>query len=298
MMSIPQTPIRKAVIPAAGFGTRLFPATKAVKKEMFPIVDRDGRVKPTIQVIVEEAIAAGIEEIAIITQPGDIEVFQNFFQTPLTDNFYNKLSEKNREYSQYLRDLGQKITLLTQETQEGYGHAVYCAKEWANNEPFMLFLGDHVYLSELNISCAQQLIQVYEKVGKSAIGLTVTPGSEIYHCGCVTGNWQADNRLLFLTEICEKPDLEYARSHLQAEPLGSDRFFTIFGIYILTPKIFDFLEENIRNNHREKGEFQLTSCLEQLRQTEGMVGYPIKGRCFDTGMPDAYCNTLMEFRRG
>ena len=125
--------ITKAVIPAAGFGTRLYPATKVVKKELFPIMDRDGKVKPVIQVIVEEAIGAGIEEIGIVTQPEDIGIFTDFFKTPPSKELYQKLSPQNREYSEYLQELGGKITVLTQSEQEGYGHAVFCAREWVNN---------------------------------------------------------------------------------------------------------------------------------------------------------------------
>ena len=291
-------PIRKAIIPAAGFGTRLFPATKAVKKELLPIIDSKGRVKPTILAIVEEAISAGIEEVAIIVQPGDAPIFESFFKTPLSPIHYQKLSPENQAYSQYLQDLGEKITLLTQEVQEGYGHAVFCAKDWVNQEPFLLFLGDHVYLSDTEVSCARQLVEVYNRVGKSTMALTVTPGEEIYHCGCVTGNWQEHEDILSLTQIYEKPDLDYARKYLKVEGLTGDRFLTVFGIYALTPTIFDFLEANIRNNLREKGEFQLTTCLEQVRQAEGMYGYQIKGRCFDTGMPDAYYQTFIDFRQG
>lgn len=291
-------PIRKAIITAAGLGTRLFPSTKAVKKELLPIIDSKGRVKPTILAIVEEAIIAGIEEVAIIVQPGDGEIFESLFKTPLTPHHYHKLSSENQAYSQYLQELGEKITLLIQEVQEGYGHAVFCAKDWVKDEPFLLFLGDHVYLSDTDVSCARQLVEVYNRVGKSTVALTITPGEKIYHCGCVTGNWQEYEDILSLTQVCEKPDLDYARKSLKVAGLTGDRFLTVFGIYALTPTIFDYLEANIRNNIREKGEFQLTTCLEQVRQAEGMYGYQIKGRCFDTGMPDAYYQTFIDFRNG
>jgi UTP--glucose-1-phosphate uridylyltransferase len=292
------TPIRKAIIPAAGFGTRLFPGTKAIKKELLPLIDQDGRVKPTILAIVEEAVSAGVEEIAIIVQSGDGPIFESFFKTPLPDNYYQKLSPENQEYSHYLQTLGQKITLLTQEVQEGYGHAVFCAKDWVKNEPFLLFLGDHVYLSDTDRSCASQLIEIYNTVGKSVMALTVTPASEIYHCGCVTGTWHNSDGILSLTQVYEKPDLDYARNNLTVEGLTGDRFLTVFGIYALTPTIFKFLEANIRNDFREKGEFQLTTCLEKVRQAEGMYGYRIKGRCFDTGISDAYYQTFIDFRKG
>jgi UTP--glucose-1-phosphate uridylyltransferase len=292
-------PVKKAVIPAAGFGTRLFPATKAVKKELFPIIDRKGQAKPVILALVEEMIDAGIEEIGIVVQPGDRAIFAEFFhQTP---EYFAKLSQENQAYSQLIQEIGDRITFLTQETQDGFGHCVYCAKDWVNNQPFLLSLGDHVYLSDTDTSCARQLLNIYEQTGTSVVGLTVTPAEQIYHCGCVGGTWQESNSfsndLLSLTELAEKPDLAYARKHLSIEKIPQDSFLTIFGLYVLDSRIFDYLEANITQNIRERGEFQLTSCLEQLRQESGMLGYLVKGRCFDIGRPDAYRQTLIDFRQ-
>lgn len=292
---MPTNNIRKAIIPAAGFGTRLFPATKIVKKELFPIIDRDGRVKPIIQIIVEEAVSAGIEEIGIVVQECDREIFANFFKTPPKPELFNKLSPENQEYSQYLQNLGERITFLTQTEQEGYGHAVYCAKEWINDEPFMLLLGDHVYASNTETSCASQILEIYQQFQQSVIGLTIMPSEIIHKAGCVTGVWQDSDLILSLTEIYEKPEVEYARQHLRVEKLATDKFLGIFGIYILTPKIFDILAETINQNIRQKGEFQLTSCLETLRQEEGMTGYLVQGQYFDTGMPQFYRQTIIDF---
>ena len=291
-----QKKVRKAVIPAAGFGTRLFPATKVVKKELFPIIDQDGRAKPIILAIVEEAISGGIEEVGIVVQKGDRALFEDFFKTPPTKELFNKLSPQNQEYSQYLQDLGRRITILTQEEQEGYGHAVFCAKEWVKDEPFLLLLGDHVYASDNETSCASQVLDIYEQVGQSVVGLTVMPAEIIHKAGCVTGVWQESDSILSVTQLSEKPDIDYARSHLHMEGMAEDEFLAIFGMYVLEPKIFDFLEEHISNNIREKGEFQLTSCLDRLRQEEGITGYLVKGRYFDTGMPEFYRQTMIEFR--
>ncbi|MBW4577825.1 MAG: hypothetical protein KME08_21560 [Aphanothece sp. CMT-3BRIN-NPC111] len=288
--------VRKAVIPAAGFGTRLFPSTKVVKKELFPIIDRDGRAKPVIMAIVEEAISAGIEEVGIVVQKCDRALFEDFFKSPPPIELFNKLSPQNQEYSQYLQDLGKKITILTQEVQEGYGHAVFCAKYWVNNEPFLLLLGDHVYSSDTENSCASQVIEVYEQVNQSVVGLTLMPAEIVYKAGCVTGIWEESNSLLSVTQLCEKPALEYARQHLRVEGIPEDQFLCIFGSYVLNPKIFEYLEEHISNNIRERGEFQLTSCLDRLRQDEGITGYIVKGRCFDTGLPESYRQTMIDFR--
>jgi UTP--glucose-1-phosphate uridylyltransferase len=290
--------ISKAIIPAAGFGTRLFPATKAIKKEFFPIIDKDGRAKPVILAIVEEAISAGIEEIGIVVQPGDRALFEDFFKAPPKKELFNKLSPQNQEYSQYLQDLGKKITILTQDKQEGYGHAVFCAKSWVKDQPFLLMLGDHVYSSDIEKSCASQVLEIYEKVHKSVVGLTTMPAEILHQAGCVTGTWQESNTMLSLTQLSEKPNIDYARTYLRVEGMADDQFLCIFGLYVLTSKIFDCLQEHISNNFRERGEFQLTSCLDKLCQAEGMTGYIVKGKYFDTGMPDVYRQTMIDFRHG
>ncbi len=285
--------VRKAVIPAAGFGTRMFPATKVVKKELFPIIDKDGRAKPIIQIIVEEAISGGIEEVGIVVQKSDISVFTDFFQA--LPSYYQKLSPEKQEYCQYLQNLGDKITFLTQSEQAGYGHAVFCAKDWVGDEPFLLLLGDHIYASEVKQSCTNQILQVYEQTNKSVIGVRIIPGIEIHHYGCISGNLVADS-LINIDTIYEKPELNYAREKLHVAGMKEDEFLGVFGMYVLTAKIFDYLEENIKQNAREKGEFQLTSCLDKLQKTQGMTGYLVKGRCFDTGMPDVYWQTMIDFR--
>ncbi|MEG4396025.1 UTP--glucose-1-phosphate uridylyltransferase [Microcoleus sp. BROC3] len=287
--------VRKAVIPAAGFGTRMFPATKAVKKEFFPIIDREGRAKPIILAIVEEALSAGIEEVGIVVQKGDRTFFEDFFKTPPSPELFQKLSLQNQQYSQYLQDLGQQVTILTQDVQEGFGHAVFCAKEWANNEPFLLLLGDHIYSSQTESSCARQLLDIYSQVQQSVIGLRVTQAEVIHHYGCAAGVWQEQDSILSVTQLYEKPDIEYARQHLSVEGMADDSFLSMFGMYVLDPKIFDYLAEHINGNFRERGEFQLTSCLDKLRQFEGMAGYVVQGRCFDTGLPEVYRQTLIDF---
>lgn len=291
-----QNKVTKAVIPAAGFGTRLFPATKVVKKELFPIIDKDGRAKPVILAIVEEAFRAGITEVGIVVQPDDQEIFINLFKNPPKPELVAKLSSQNQEYSQYLQDLGERITILTQTEQEGYGHAVFCAKDWVQNQPFLLMLGDHIYSSNTDISCTQQLLNIYQQVNHSVISLTTTKAEVIHQVGCVTGVWQEFDSLLSLTQIYEKPSIEYARQHLCVQGLARDEFLSVFGLYLLTPQIFDFLAEHINQNFRERGEFQLTSCLERLRATEGMTGYIVQGKCFDTGLPDTYRQTMIDFK--
>lgn len=288
--------VRKAVIPAAGFGTRLFPASKAMKKELFPVIDHTGRAKPAIMAIVEEAVNAGIEEVCLIVQRQDIDLFESFFKTPPRIEHYNKLSKENKAYCDYLIELGSRISFVPQDVQEGFGHAVYCAKEWVNGEPFLLMLGDHLYGSDETLSCTKQVIDAYERVGHSVVGLKETPIEELSNFGCVTGVWGEEASTLSVTEFYEKPDPEYAREHLHVDGMDENSFLTVFGIYVIEPQIFGFLEQNIEHNIRERGEFQLTSCLDDLRKADGFSGYVVKGRRFDIGLPEEYRQTVIDFR--
>ncbi|MBE9046909.1 UTP--glucose-1-phosphate uridylyltransferase [Pleurocapsales cyanobacterium LEGE 10410] len=293
-MSTNRKQIRKAVIPAAGFGTRMYPATKALNKELFPIVGKDGRVKPIILAIVEEAISAGIEEVGIVVQPGDRNLFEDLLKSPPKPELWQKLSAQNREYSQYLQSIGDRITILTQAEPEGFGHAVFCSRDWVNNEPFLLLLGDHVYTSELETSCAAQMVEIYRHTAKSVIGVSVMDAEIIHKAGCVGGTWQSES-ILEIEQIYEKPTLEYARENLQVPGMPDDKFLGVFGMYILESEIFDLLGSEIERNQRFKEEFQLTTCLDKLRTKAGAIAYLVKGQYYDTGMPLFYRQTMIDY---
>ncbi len=294
----PGLKVRKAVIPAAGFGTRLFPATKATKKELFPIIDRDGVAKPAILLIVEEALEAGIEEVIIIVQEEDLDDFRSFFKSQISIENYNKLPRPFQDYARRLLEIGRRVTFVVQTAQEGFGHAVYCARDAVGNEPFLLMLGDHIYRSNREESCARQLLEAYQRHGLCTVGLRHTPEEMIANFGTVAGVWLEGDRLLNVTEFAEKPNLEYARSSLRVPGLPEDQYLTVFGQYILKPELFEYLESNIRNNVRERGEFQLTSALDCLRQEDGFLGLVVDGKRFDIGLPDYYLETLRAFREG
>jgi UTP-glucose-1-phosphate uridylyltransferase/mevalonate kinase len=288
--------VRKAVIPAAGFGTRLFPASKAVKKELFPVIDRDGIAKPAILYIVEEALEAGIEEVYIIIQPSDLQDFQDFFNHQVSVENYNKLPRLFQEYSKRILEVGQKVHFVFQELQEGFGHAVYCTREAIGDEPFLLYLGDHLYRSNSEKSCTQQLIEAFNQSGVSILGLRHTPESQIHNFGTVTGAWIEPDRLLNVTEFAEKPTIDYARTNLRVPDMPEDAYLTVFGQYIIKPQIYNFLEEHTQHNVRERGEFQLTSALDRLRQEDGFQGLIIQGKRFDIGIPEYYLETLKTFK--
>jgi UTP--glucose-1-phosphate uridylyltransferase len=191
--------------------------------------------------------------------------------------------------------MGRKVKFLVQDNQEGLGHAVYTAREAIGGEPFLLMLGDHIYRSHSEESCTQQLIRAYNEHGTNVIGLRRTPEAQIANFGTVTGRWIEPDHLLHITEFAEKPALNYARMNLQVPGLADDEYLTVFGQYIITPQIFPYLEEQIENNVREQGEFQLTSALDRLRQEQGFNGLMIDGQRFDIGLPEHYLETLQKF---
>jgi UTP-glucose-1-phosphate uridylyltransferase len=293
----PTQRIRRAVIPAAGFGTRLFPASKATKKELFPVVDRDGIAKPAILYIVQEALDAGIEEIVIIVQPDDLDEFQSFFNDPVSVENFNKLPRHFQEFASRILDIGKRVTFVTQKAQEGFGHAIYCAREAVGGEPFLLMLGDHLYRAKGEKSCAAQLVDAYNRYGTNILGLRSTPEDQIANFGTVGGVWVEENRLLNISEFAEKPTADYARNNLRAPGMEDGQYLTVFGLYIIKPRIFEILEENIQNNVRERGEFQLTSALDRLRREDGFHGLIMDGTRFDIGLPDSYLESLALFRK-
>jgi UTP-glucose-1-phosphate uridylyltransferase/mevalonate kinase len=289
--------VRRALIPAAGFGTRLFPASKATKKELFPIVDRDGVAKPAIMLIVEEALDAGIDEVIVVVQEADLPAFQSFFNVQVSIENYNKLPPRYQEYARHILEIGHHVSFVTQETQQGFGHAVYCAREAIGEEPFLLMLGDHLYRSQGEQSCAAQCIEAFSRLGRSIVGLRRTPEEAIANFGTVAGVWVEDGSVLNISEFAEKPTVDYARTNLQTPGLDEGEYLTVFGQYVIKPSVFDYLEEHIANNVRERGEFQLTSALDRLRREDGFLGLVVDGQRYDIGLPDYYLATLNDYRR-
>lgn len=292
-MVVGPRPVRKVLIPAAGLGTRMFPATKAVKKELFPVVTPDGTVKPLLMLIVEEALRAGIEDVGIVVRPADEGIFRSFF-SDLPD-YFARLKAPAQALCRELQAVGERLTFIHQATQEGFGHAVYCAREWAAGEPVLLMLGDHLYGSSRDgKSCARQLVEAYEAHGgRSVVGLYVAEGAAVTHYGTVTGSWLGETQKhLAVSRFEEKPSLDFAREHLAMEGFGEDRFLCIYGQYVLTPAIFDHLHHHVVNDIRQRGEIQLTTALERLRADEGVTGCIVEGAHYDTGQPVAYLESL------
>ena len=294
-MTIPRTKkIKKAIITAAGFGTRLFPMTSIVRKEFLPIVEPNGRMLPLLLANIEEAFDAGIEEIAIIIQEADKATFEKFLDQALPLEHYNALSDRARQESAKIRERCQKVILITQAEQRGLGHAISLAREWVGNQPFLLVLGDHLFVPNGNMKCAKQLVGVYNEIEANLIGVQETVESEVGRFGTVTGNWVSHgegNELLFITKFKEKPSTEYAREFLKVEGVAESKYLTVFGLYVLTPGVLDELERRSVSSE-SSGEIQLTDALEHLRKNIPFFGYIVEGKKIDIGIPEGYLDGI------
>lgn len=265
--------VRKAIIPAAGLGTRFLPATKAMPKEMLPIVD-----KPTIQYIVEEAIESGIEDIIIVTGKGKRAIEDHFDHAfELEQNLFEKgkfdLLEKVKQSSK-LAD----IHYIRQKEPKGLGHAVNCAKKFIGDEPFAVLLGDDIVQAEK--PCLKQLIEKYEETTASIIGVQQVPEDQTHRYGIIEPS-SSFNNLYGVKNFVEKPKQGTAPSNL-----------AIMGRYILTPEIFTYLEEQETG---AGGEIQLTDAIQKLNQYQRVFAYDFEGTRFDVGEKLGFIMTTIEF---
>ncbi|WP_127498111.1 UTP--glucose-1-phosphate uridylyltransferase GalU [Paenibacillus glycanilyticus] len=266
------TKVKKAIIPAAGLGTRFLPATKAMPKEMLPIVD-----KPTIQYIVEEAVASGIEDIIIVTGKGK-RAIEDHFDSAF--ELEHNLMEKGKLT---LLDEVQKssrvdIHYIRQKEAKGLGHAVWCARNFIGDEPFAVLLGDDIVDSA--VPCTRQLMDQFDQTGRSVIGVKPVPMNETERYGIV--EYSEKNGLLSLVDrFIEKPAPGTTQSNL-----------AIMGRYVLTPDIFKFLSKQEKG---AGGEIQLTDAIQKLNESQGVYAYEFEGRRFDVGEKLGFITTTLDY---
>ncbi|MDM5314902.1 UTP--glucose-1-phosphate uridylyltransferase GalU [Fictibacillus sp. b24] len=265
--------VKKAIIPAAGLGTRFLPATKAMPKEMLPIVD-----KPTIQYIVEEAIESGIEDIIIVTGKGKRAIEDHFDHAfELEQNLFEKgkfeLLEKVKHTSNLV-----DIHYIRQKEPKGLGHAVNCAKKFIGDEPFAVLLGDDIVQADK--PCLKQLIERYEETTASIIGVQQVPENETHRYGIIEPS-SSFNNLYGVKNFVEKPKEGTAPSNL-----------AIMGRYILTPEIFQYLDEQKTG---AGGEIQLTDAIQKLNKFQRVFAYDFEGKRYDVGEKLGFIMTSVEF---
>ncbi|BFK82330.1 UTP--glucose-1-phosphate uridylyltransferase GalU [Clostridium baratii] len=265
--------VKKAIIPAAGLGTRFLPATKAQPKEMLPIVD-----KPTIQYIIEEAIASGIEEILIITGRNK-KCIEDHFDKSVELEMELEKSGKD-ELLELVRDISDMVDIhyIRQKEPRGLGHAIHCAKTFVGNEPFAVLLGDDVVYSDK--PCLKQLMECYDEYKTSILGVQTVPEEDVSKYGIVDGI-HIENRVYKVKDLIEKPKREEAPTNV-----------AILGRYIITPQIFEILE----NTAPGKGnEIQLTDALKTLISQEAMYAYDFEGRRYDVGDKFGFLQATIEY---
>ncbi len=265
--------VKKAIIPAAGLGTRFLPATKAQPKEMLPIVD-----KPTIQYIIEEAVASGIEEILIITGRNK-KCIEDHFDKSVELEIELEKSGKD-ELLELVRDISDMVDIhyIRQKEPRGLGHAIHCAKTFVGNEPFAVLLGDDVVDSEK--PCLKQLMDCFDEYKTSILGVQTVPEEDVSKYGIVDGI-HIEDRVYKVKDLVEKPKREEAPTNV-----------AILGRYIITPQIFEILE----NTAPGKGnEIQLTDALKTLISQEAMYAYDFEGRRYDVGDKFGFLQATIEF---
>ena len=264
--------VRKAIIPAAGLGTRFLPATKAMPKEMLPIVD-----KPTIQYIVDEAIASGIEDIIIVTGKDKRAIEDHFDSAPLLEH---TLEEKQKfELLEQVKNSGNvDIHYIRQKAPLGLGHAVWTARKFIGDEPFAVLLGDDIVQADQ--PCLGQMIEQYEATGSSVIGVMEVPPSETHRYGIIDPSEQAGRRYK-VNKFVEKPKQGTAPSNM-----------AIIGRYVFTPEIFNYLSDL---EIGAGGEIQLTDAIEKLNTIQSVYGYEIDGNRYDVGEKQGFVETTIEF---
>jgi len=295
--------IKKALIPAAGFGLGLFPATKSICPPLFPIVDEDGIAKPAILIVVQELIDGGIEKVIIVVQPNDLPAYEGFFKKPLPAQNYARLNQQQKLMAKNILRLGEKIELVVQLKQEGFGNAVLCAKDAIGKDAFLLVLGDHLYKTKHDNKhpCVQQILECYKEIcsdGSALIGLQKSPGDVISHFGAATGTWlSGGNETLKISTLKEKPTVEEATAHLKVPGYDDNSFLTVFGYYVIPSIIFDHLQKQHDNNLRgNNGQFGFTDVLRSVMNEVGAKGLVMKGERFDLGTPEHFLTTTRNWK--
>jgi UTP--glucose-1-phosphate uridylyltransferase len=265
--------VRKAIIPAAGLGTRFLPATKAQPKEMLPIVD-----KPTLQYIIEEAINSGIEEILIITGRNKKSIEDHFdksveLELELEAKGKKELLKEVRKISEMAN-----IHYIRQKEPKGLGHAIHCAKSFIGNEPFAVLLGDDIVYAEK--PCLKQMIEVYDEYKTTILGVQEVPAKDVDKYGIISA-MKIEDRVYKVKGLVEKPKVDEAPSNI-----------AILGRYIINPAIFDILEHTAPG---KGGEIQLTDALKELANVEAMYAYNFKGKRYDVGDKSGFLKATVEY---
>ncbi|MBK9383770.1 MAG: nucleotidyl transferase [Planctomycetes bacterium] len=284
--------VRKAIITAAARGVRLYPAGDPVEKSSLPLLDQDGVVKPLLQIVAEEALRAGVEELAVICAPGDEPRYRERFAQrarSLREAFGDV--EWAEQQAARLLDLLARTRFVVQEEARGYGHAVLQARDFAADEPFLLLLGDHLYLShDRELGCAAQLVRAAERAGRSLCAVQATREHLIPRYGTVRAEREGSQGGLWrVRRVIEKPSLSRAELELQSNGLRAGHYLCFFGMHVLEPAIFEPLEEAAHGS----GEVGLSEALDRLSREQALYAHELAGVRCDVGGNLGYLRTQL-----
>lgn len=274
--------IKKAVITAGARGERLYPVADTVQKSMLPMVDIDGINKPIIQIIAEEALMSGVEEICIVCAPDDeAKYLDNFRSLQKTLETSFRGADWAFQQAANIKNLMDRLSFSVQAEPRGYGHAVYQARGFVNNEPFLLMLGDYLYVSDIKGKrCARQLIELalQEECSVSAVNPTIE--HQIGKYGTLTGKSLLNyNGIYQIEKIIEKPSISQAELELQTPGLRAGYYLCFFGMHVFKPSVFDILKETV---DKQTANVLLTPALEEMARTDKYLALEMKGNRYDT----------------
>lgn len=271
---------RIAVVPLAGRATRLRPASLGIPKGLFPLVDRDGRAKPVLHFILDEAFCSGIERVCLVTGPGEDGPFRRYL---------NALADAGEPDWQ---SWSSRVLFAVQPQPEGFGHAVLCARSVVGNQPILVMLGDHLYRSAEARRCARQLLDSFSQCGRSVSAVQRTSENQLHLFGTIAAEpLSQPPRTYKVSKIIEKPEVETARRELRVAGLPPTEYLSWLGMHALTPGIFDILAEDVVHGRRERGEFQLTGAQGRLAEREPYYAHEVLGTRLDMGDPTSLIAT-------
>lgn len=280
--------IKKAIIPVAGLGSRMYPITRAINKAFIPINDA-GNIKPLILKLVEDLDAVGIEEIFLVLGKGMESQYDKLFKMPLNEKQLENMSPSELDYDMNILRIGSKIKYVIQEEPLGFGHAVYLCKNFIKNEPTLVVLGDTYYQTDNECSCIEQVINYYDEVEKNIVSVQEVNDEQISTVGVISGCFlDKEHTKIKINNMVEKPKLEYAKKHLKLD----GKYYGNFGIWAIDHQVFDQIEANISNANFNKVEYEFVDALAQIVDKVEVNAICVDGKSYDIGNIKSYKTAL------
>lgn len=285
--------VKRAVIPLAGLGTRIFPMNKIINKAFLPIY-KDGMLKPVILIIIEELLECGIEKIGLIIRKEDKKIYDELFSSK--KEYTGKYIE-NASYNKIIENISGLIEYIYEEKPLGLGHAVYISKEFSKDKNIITILGDHIFKSDLNENCTIQFLSESSKNENLILSIKEVPLDMVENYGIISGEWVdgREGELLEIQNFIEKPSKEYASENLGINTFGELKYYSVFGHYLISKHIYKELETNIILNKKIKEEFDLTDAISKVIKNKRSFALVIKGNSFDVGLPILYKKAMEEY---